>query len=73
MREPPYVTSLRLPLSAAAVADTGLVARLLALPGVADAVVVAEEAAIYIKVDTEQLDRTSLERLVDPAPERAEA
>lgn len=73
MREPPYVTSLRLPLSAAAVADNGLVARLLALPGVADAVVVAEEAAIYIKVDTEQLDRTSLERLVDPAPERAEA
>ncbi|WP_044872678.1 MFS transporter [Pseudomonas sp. LFM046] len=73
MREPPYVTSLRLPLSAAAVADTGLVARLLAMPGVADAVLVAEEAAIYIKVDTELLDRTSLERMVDPAPERAEA
>ncbi|MHC5349247.1 MFS transporter [Metapseudomonas furukawaii] len=73
MREPPYVTSLRLPLSAAAVADTGLVARLLALPGVADAVVVAEEAAIYIKVDSEKLDRTSLERLIQSAPERAEA
>ncbi|MDH4568536.1 MFS transporter [Pseudomonas sp. BN414] len=73
MREPPYVTSLRLPLSAAAVADTGLVARLLALPGVADAVVVAEEEAIYIKVDSEKLDRTSLERLIESAPERAEA
>lgn len=73
MREPPYVTSLRLPLSAAALGDAGLVARLLALPGVADAVVVAEEGAIYIKLDTEQLDRTSLERLINAAPERAEA
>ncbi|MBF0676448.1 MFS transporter [Pseudomonas sp.] len=68
MREPPYVTSLRLPLSPTAMADAGLTERLLAVPGVADAVVVAEEAALYIKVDTEQLDRTSLERLVEPAP-----
>ena len=68
MREPPYVTSLRLPLSPVAMADAGLTERLLAVPGVADAVVVAEEAALYIKVDTEQLDRTSLERLVEPAP-----
>jgi len=68
MREPPYVTSLRLPLSPAAACDAGLATRLLAVPGVADAVVVAEEAALYIKVDTEQLDRTSLERLIEPAP-----
>ena len=73
MREPPYVTSLRLPLSPDAAADAGLAERLLAVPGVADAMVVAEEAAAYVKVDTEQLDRTSLERLVDPAPRRAEA
>ena len=64
MREPPYVTSLRLPLSAAALRDVGLVERLQAMPAVADAVVVADEAAIYIKVDTQQLDRTSLERLI---------
>ena len=68
MREPPYVTSLRLSLSRAALADTGLTARLLAVPGVADVVVVAEEAALYIKVDTEQLDRASLERLIEPTP-----
>jgi MFS family permease len=68
MREPPYVTSLRLPLSATALQDAGLVTRLLAEPGVADAVVVRDEAAIYIKVDTQQLDRTSLERLIEPAP-----
>jgi MFS family permease len=68
MREPPYVTSLRLPLSPAALRDAGLVQRLLAAPGVADAVVVADEAALYIKVDTEQLDRTSLARLIEPVP-----
>jgi MFS family permease len=68
MREPPYVTSLRVPLSASAVADTGLTERLLAVPGITDAVVVAEEAALYVKMDTQQLDRTSLERLIEPAP-----
>ncbi|MCU1719327.1 MFS transporter [Pseudomonas sp. 5P_3.1_Bac2] len=67
MREPPYVTSLRLPLSAAALQEVGLVERLKAVPGVADAVVVREEAAIYIKVDTQQLDRTSVERLIESA------
>ncbi|MBV2134801.1 MFS transporter [Pseudomonas sp. MAP12] len=68
MREPPYVTSVRLPLSPLAQREAGLAARLKATPGVADAFVVAEEAAVYVKVDTQQLDRTSLERLVNPAP-----
>lgn len=68
MREPPYVTSLRLPLSPTALRDAGLIQRLLAAPGVADAMVVAEEAALYIKVDTQKLDRTSLERLIESAP-----
>jgi hypothetical protein len=68
MREPPYVTSLRLPLSAAALDEVGLAERLQAVPGVADVVVVREEAAIYIKVDTQKLDRMSLERLIEVAP-----
>ncbi|WP_243703086.1 hypothetical protein, partial [Pseudomonas aeruginosa] len=34
---------------------------------VADAVVVAEEAAAYVKVDTQQVDRTALERLAQAA------
>ncbi|MFD2835925.1 hypothetical protein ACFS3C_02800 [Azotobacter vinelandii] len=54
MREPPYVTSLRLSLSPAALRDEALRERLLAVPGVADAEVVAEEAALYIKVDTQK-------------------
>lgn len=68
MKEPPYVTSIRLPLSGASLRDTELVERLMAEPGVADAVVVAEESAIYVKVDTKQLDRPSLERLIESAP-----
>ena len=73
MREPPYVTSLRLPLTPAAAGDSGLVERLKALSGVTDAVMVADESAVYIKVDTELLDRASLERLIEQAPERAAA
>ena len=37
-------------------------------------IVVADEAAIYIKLDTELLDRTTLESLVNtPAPTACEA
>ncbi len=73
MREPPYVTSLRMPLSAEAVREAGLTERLMAVPGVTDAVVVADEAAIYIKLDTQILDRSTLERLVNPASAACEA
>lgn len=73
MREPPYVTSLRLSLSPEALREAGLDDRLKAVPGVTDAVVVAEEAAIYIKLDTKILDRTSLERLVKPASTACDA
>jgi predicted MFS family arabinose efflux permease len=73
MREPPYVTSLRLPLSPEAQRDAGLAARLMSVTGVTDAVVVAEEAAVYIKLDTKLLDRASLEQLVNPAPQACEA
>lgn len=62
MAEPPYVTSLRLPLSGPA--PDGLAERLLVEPGVKDAVVRADEAALYVKVDTQQLDRSALERLI---------
>lgn len=67
MNEPPYVTSMRLSLGSEALQDAGLVERLKATPGVADAVVVADEAAIYIKADTQIIDRTALEGLIRPA------
>ena len=68
MHEPPYVTSLRLPLSPEALREAGLAERLKAVTGVTDAVLVTEESAIYIKLDTELLDRATLEQLVNPAP-----
>jgi hypothetical protein len=55
------------------VREAGLAERLKAVPGVTDAVVVAEEAAIYIKLDTKILDRATLERLVNPASSACEA
>ncbi len=73
MNEPPYVTSLRMPLSPEALREAGLTERLKAVPGVTDAVVVADEAAIYIKLDTQILDRSTLERLVNPASAACEA
>ncbi|MFD2641493.1 MFS transporter [Pseudomonas japonica] len=73
MNEPPYVTSLRMPLSPEALREAGLSERLKAVPGVTDAVVVADEAAIYIKLDTQILDRSTLERLVNPASAACEA
>lgn len=73
MNEPPYVTSLRMPLSPEALREAGLSERLKAVPGVTDAVVVADEAAIYIKLDTQILDRSTLERLVNPASAASEA
>ncbi len=64
MREPPYVTSLRLPLSAGALSNTRLEADLLHVPGVSDVLIVLDEAAAYVKVDTLYLDRDALDRLV---------
>lgn len=66
MAEPPYVTSLRLALAPTQVRDEALHRRILDVPGVAEAVIVAEEAAAYIKVDTQVLDREQLERVVNP-------
>ncbi|WP_421683559.1 MFS transporter [Stutzerimonas urumqiensis] len=64
MAEPPYVTSLRLPLTAGALGLADLPARLRAVPGVTDAVVVPDEQAAYVKVDSQQLDRAALDRVL---------
>lgn len=66
MTPPAYVTSYRLPLATDLAQDKTLLQRILAVPGVAEAVVVADEAAVYIKVDTQVLDRTELDRVLQP-------
>ncbi|WP_213993337.1 MFS transporter [Sodalis sp. dw_96] len=65
LREPPYVSSLRLTLSALAVKDGGLEQRLKSQPGVTEVVVVPEEQSAYVKIDTKRTNRIELERLVD--------
>ncbi|WP_417777825.1 MFS transporter [Stutzerimonas xanthomarina] len=64
MREPPYVTGLRLPLSAGAACNPALTEQIMAVTGVSDAVVIGEESAAYLKVDMKTLDRAALDRLV---------
>ncbi|MCX2957966.1 MAG: MFS transporter, partial [Serratia symbiotica] len=65
MKEPPYVSSLRITLSALAVKDSALESRLKAQPGVAEAIVLPEERSAYIKVDIKQTSRSQLEALMN--------
>lgn len=73
MSEPPYVTSMRLPLSVGVLERSELLAQVMRVPGVSDAVVVHDEAALYIKVDTQQLDRVLLEQVLEEAAETQKA
>ena len=65
LRDPPYVSSLRLTLSALAVKDGGLEQKLKSQPGVTEVVVVPEEHSAYVKIDTKRTSRLELERLVE--------
>lgn len=65
MREPAYVSSLRIELpDSARQQPTILEENLRARPGVADVVLVWEEMAAYVKVDTKQTSRRDLEQVV---------
>jgi MFS family permease len=65
MQEPPYVSSLRIRLSALAVKDSALEGRLKVQPGVVEAIVLPEEGSAYIKVDIKQTSRSQLEALIN--------
>lgn len=67
MREPPYVTSLRFALAPSRLQEAGLVAAVLALPGVSDALVAEEEGALYVKTDVRVTDRSALEQFLASA------
>lgn len=60
MREPPYVTSLRMVLSEDRLKDATLIDRLQAMKGIEDVEFVAEESALYLKVDQREVDRQTL-------------
>ncbi len=67
MSEPPYVSSLRITLSANLANDATLESRLKSQPGVADVVVVANELSAYVKIDSQQTNRQALEAYVSQA------
>ncbi len=61
MQEPPYVTSMRLLVSPVALQETQWLTALSSQAGVMEAVLVAEEAAVYVKFDTQIIDRAAIE------------
>ena len=65
MKEPPYVSSLRIELPETALADENLSARLLAKAGVSDAFIVPEERSAYVKIDSKVTNRFEIEALVN--------
>lgn len=66
LRAPASLRTLRLPLPAALDAQQSrvILARLQALPGVAEVALVNEEASAYLKFDPRQVDRAQLEALL---------
>ncbi len=65
MKEPPYVSSIRLVIPSDTSGDTAkLETLILSQPGVSEAVVMEKEHAAYIKVDTKKTSRSQLEALL---------
>ncbi|MFH8133669.1 MFS transporter [Pantoea osteomyelitidis] len=67
MQEPPYVSSLRLVLSEAALGVPNLEQRLKAQPGVTMVFIVPEEKSAYVKIDSKVTSRLELEALIAAA------
>ncbi|WP_024552982.1 MFS transporter [Franconibacter helveticus 513] len=67
MKEPRYVSSLRIELPEGAENDDGLQQRLLAKDGVSEAVIVAQERSAYVKIDSKVTNRFEIEQLVKGA------
>jgi MFS family permease len=68
MPEPRLLTTRELPVGVRTPLQAERLARrLAAIPGVHEAVVIAEQGVAYLKVDSHRLDRAALERLADSA------
>ncbi len=64
MARPSYLTTRLIPLGNGQAADAeGLAARLRQMPGVAEAVVIAEEKLVYLKVDSKLFDAAAAQSL----------
>jgi MFS family permease len=65
MSEPPYVSSLRVELNEAAARDPDLQRRLLATPGVSEAIIVPDEGSAYVKIDSKVTNRFDIEQIIN--------
>jgi MFS family permease len=61
MAQPSYLTTRLVPIADGKAGDAGLAARLRQVPGVAEAVVIAEEKLAYLKVDSKAFDAAKAE------------
>jgi MFS family permease len=61
MAQPSYLTTRLMPIADGKAGDPNLAARLRQVPGVADAVVIAEEKLAYLKVDSKAFDTAKAE------------
>ena len=69
MREPPYLSSYLLPVDILDEVEARLLTlRLIEVPGVAEAAVVADEGVAYLKVDRRTLDEALLRQCVADTP-----
>ncbi|GKX63282.1 MFS transporter [Pragia fontium] len=64
MKQPPYVSSLRIELPPLALKNVMLERDLKVLDGVNDVIIVPEERSAYIKIDSDKTSRAKLEQLI---------
>jgi len=64
MKEPPYVSSIRVEIPPEVTADESLAQRLRETAGVSEAVVVADERSAYLKIDTKVTNRVEIEQQI---------
>gem|GEM_PF-5637191 len=62
MKEPPYVSSIRVEIPPEVAADETLAQRLRETAGVSEAIVVADERSAYLKIDTKVTNRVEIEQ-----------
>lgn len=67
LKEPPYVSSLRVELPAGYRSVDAIRQRLLAAPGITDAILVPEERSAYIKIDSKLTNRFEVEQYLKDA------
>ncbi len=65
MKEPPYVSSLRIEIPDNVMADEKLEKSLLTTPGVKDVLLAKLEHSVYVKIDSKITNRFEIERVIN--------